>query len=158
MSLKKKTSNPRKKLPLLEHQTKTNNNIHQKNGGMTAENINQILDRYFLALELIKFHLFGEDFENYGNLEINGQTYYPNKLDLDYLAQQESDEAKRDLDIDVDILNSLKKADDITKINIRNISKINSTKNNITTSKYKKMFKSKSMENINLITKEKKII
>ena len=156
MSLKKKTSNPRKKLPLLEHQIKTNNNIHQKNGGMTAENINQILDRYFLALELIKFNLFGEDFENYGNLEINGQTYYPNKLDLDYLAQQQSDEAKRDLDIDVDILNSLKKADDITKINIRNISKINSTKNNITTSKYKKMFKSKSMENINLNIKEQK--
>ena len=43
MSLKKRSSNPRKKLPLLEHQTKTNNNIHQKNGGMTAENINQII-------------------------------------------------------------------------------------------------------------------
>ena len=120
---------------------------------MTAENINLILDRHFLTLELIKFNLFGEDFENYGNIVINGQTYYPYKLNLDYLAKQESDNMKLDLNIDVDILNSLKKADDINELNLKNFSK----RKSITTTKYSKLTKNKSMEDIRFNKNKKEL-
>jgi hypothetical protein len=129
------------------------NKIRRKKNQMTAENINLILDRHFLTLELIKFNLFGEDFENYGNIVINGQTYYPYKLNLDYLAKQESDNMKLDLNIDVDILNSLKKADDINELNLKNFSK----RKSITTTKYSKLTKNKSMEDIRFNKNKKEL-
>ena len=121
---------------------------------MTAENINLILDRHFLTLELIKFNLFGEDFENYGNIELNGQTYYPYKLNLDYLAKQQNEDIKYDYNIDVDILNSLKKADDINELNLKNLT----NRKSITTSEYNKLVKNKSMEDIRTNKKDKKKI
>lgn len=121
-----------------------------KKNPINAENINQILDRHFMKLELIKFNLFGEDFENYGNLVINGQTYYPYKLNLDYLANQSKDIAQQDLNVNMEILNSLKKAENLKNNNtdkIRNKTKNEKTKKILSTN-YKKMFKNKSCENI----------
>ena len=146
MSLKKKKVVSRTKNYFFEQKMRAMKKILNKKSKLTAENINLILDHHFLTLELIKFNLFGEDFENYGNIVINGETYYPYKLSLDYLAKQQTDEIKRDLNIDVDILNSLKKADDINILNSRKLP-INSLKN-IATSKYNKMFRNKSMKNI----------
>lgn len=146
MSLTKKNKRHKNKGAFFEQQIRLINKIRRKKKQMTAEDINSILERHFLTLELIKFNLFGEDFENYGNIVINGETYYPYKLNLDYLANQQSDEIKNDLDIDVDILNSLKKADDINKINLKNLS----IKKNITSTKYKNLLKTKSMENFRI--------
>ena len=146
MSSKKKNTHSKHKTTFFDQQMRSINKIRRKKNQMTAENINLILDRHFLTLELIKFNLFGEDFENYGNIEINGQTYYPYKLNLDYLAKQESDNMKLDRNIDVDILNSLKKADDINELNLKNLSK----RKSISTTKYSKMLKNKSMEDIGL--------
>ena len=143
MNSKKKTRHLKKKSIFFEHQLNSINKIRRQKNNMTAENINSILDRHFLTLELIKFNLFGEDFENYGNIEINGQTYYPYKLNLDYLANQQSDDIKQDFNIDFDILNSLKNADDLTKINLKQ-----SQSKNITTTKYNKMLRNKSMGDI----------
>ena len=139
MSLKKKRILPKRKANYFYQRLRSVDEICSKKNQITAENINLILDRHFLTLELIKFNLFGEDFENYGNIVINGETYYPYKLNLDYLAKQQSDEIKRDLNIDVDILNSLKKADEINLLNLRKLS-LNSIKN-ITTARYSKMLK-----------------
>ena len=143
MNSKKKIRHLKKKSIFFEHQLNSINKIRRQKNNMTAENINSILDRHFLTLELIKFNLFGEDFENYGNIEINGQTYYPYKLNLDYLANQQSDDIKQDFNIDFDILNSLKNADDLTKINLKQ-----SQSKNITTTKYNKMLRNKSMGDI----------
>lgn len=148
MSLKKKRILPKRKANYFYQRLRSVDEICSKKNQITAENINLILDRHFLTLELIKFNLFGEDFENYGNIVINGETYYPYKLNLDYLAKQQSDEIKRDLNIDVDILNSLKKADEINLLNLRKLS-LNSIKN-ITTARYSKMLRRKSVENIRL--------
>jgi hypothetical protein len=125
-----------------------------KKNPINAENINQILDRHFMKLDLIKFNLFGEDFENYGNLVINGQTYYPCKLNLDYLANQSKDIAQEDLNVNMEILDSLKKAEIPKLDNNRNCS---SMKNRKTTSEKSKLLyrnipkiilKNKSCENI----------
>jgi hypothetical protein len=153
MSLKKKKIRSKHKTTFFDQQMRSINKIRRKKNQMTAENINLILDRHFLTLELIKFNLFGEDFENYGNIVINGQTYYPYKLNLDYLAKQESDNMKLDLNIDVDILNSLKKADDINELNLKNFSK----RKSITTTKYSKLTKNKSMEDIRFNKNKKEL-
>ena len=146
MSLKKKRIVSKTKSYFFDQRMRSLQKIGKKKTRLTAENINLILDQHFLTLELIKFNLFGEDFENYGNIEINGETYYPYKLNLDYLAKQQSDEIKQDLNIDVDILNSLKKADEINLLNLRKLS-LNSIKN-ITTARYSKMLRRKSVEDI----------
>jgi len=147
MSLKKRNLN-RRKTTFFEQQIRSIDEIRRKKSRMTAEDINLILEKHFTNLELIKFNLFGEDFENYGNIEINGQTYYPYKLSLDYLAKQQSDDAKLDLNIDVDILNSLKKADDMNKINLINFTRSHQKK--MTTSRYNQMLRNKSMEDIKI--------
>ena len=123
-------------------------NKNRKNP-INAENINLILDRHFMKLELIKFNLFGEDFENYGNLVYNGQTYYPYKLNLDYLANQSKDIAQQDLNINMEILNSLKKAENSEnrkKIKNKSIRERNKKFGN---TYIKKLFKNKSCKNIN---------
>ena len=122
-------------------------NKNRKNP-VTAENINLILDRHFMKLELIKFNLFGEDFENYGNLVLNGQTYYPYKLNLDYLANQSKDIAQQDLNINIEILNSLKKAE-MPKNNksLNRFLKERQKKIGLNTN-YKKMFRNRSCENL----------
>ena len=142
MSSKKKKKNIRLKTKMLlfHKPTQSINQLRHSKNQITAENINSILDRHFSTLELIKFNLFGEDFENYGNIVINGETYYPYKLNLDYLAKQQSDEIKSELDIDVDILNSLKKADDMSNINFKKITSNNFNK--------RKLSKNLSAENI----------
>ena len=144
MSSIKKNLYSKKKTTFFEQQMHSINKIRRKKHQMTAEEINFILDRHFLTLELMKYNLFGEDFENYGNIELNGQTYYPYKLNLDYLVNQQNDDIKYDYDIDFDLLNSLKKADDANKINLRKMS----IKRQMTLTKYKNLIKNKSMENI----------
>ena len=145
MSLKKKKVVSRTKNYFFEQKMRAMKKILDKKSKLTAENINLILEHHFLTLELLKFNLFGEDFENYGNIVINGETYYPHKLSLDYLAKQETDEIKN-LNIDFDILNSLKKADDINILNSRKLP-INIFKN-FATSKHNKISRNKSMTNI----------
>ena len=147
MSLKKRNQNKRK-TTFLEQQIRSIDQIRRKKIRMTAEDINLILEKHFTTLELIKFNLFGEDFENYGKIEINGQIYYPYKLSLDYLAKQQSDDAKLDFNINVDILNSLKKADDINKINLINFKR--SSQKKMTTSRHNQMLRNKSMEDIKI--------
>ena len=151
MSLKKKKKLKDNKTTLFDEAMNEFSKNKTKKNPITAENINLILDRHFMKLELIKFNLFGEDFENYGNLEINGQTYYPYKLNLDYLANQSKDIAQQDLNINMEILNSLKKAE-TSKIDIKNrknkSKKEKSIKIGFNTS-YKKMFRNRSSENIN---------
>ena len=60
---------------------------------------------------------------------------------------------KLDLNIDVDILNSLKKADDINELNLKNFSK----RKSITTTKYSKLTKNKSMEDIRFNKNKKEL-
>ena len=153
MSLNKKNKNSKNKTTFFEQQMGLINKIRYKTNQMTAENINLILDRHFSTLELIKFKLFGEDFENYGNIEINGQTYYPFKLNLDYLAQQQSDDMKLDYNADIDILNSLKKADDINRINLKKMT----IRKEYTSTHYQKMFKNKSVENFRITNNKNEI-
>ena len=121
-----------------------------KNQKVNAENINLILDKHFMKLELIKFNLFGEDFENYGNIVLNGQTYYPYKLNLDYLANQSNDIAERDSNVNLDILKSLQKAEKIenNKEYMQKNRSIKETHKKFLNTHYKKMFKNKSCENI----------
>ena len=121
-----------------------------KNQKVNAENINQILDKHFMKLELIKFNLFGEDFENYGNIVLNGQTYYPYKLNLDYLANQSNDIAERDSNVNLDIIKSLQKAEKIenNKEYMKKNRNIGETNKRFVNTNYKKMFKNKSCENI----------
>ena len=152
MSLKKKKNFPKdNKTTLFDEAMNEFSKNKSKKNPITAENINLILDRHFMKLELIKFNLFGEDFENYGNLVINGQTYYPYKLNLDYLANQSKDIAQDDLNINMEILNSLKKAE-IPKMDLKkrkNKSIRGRSKNIGLNTNYKKMFRNKSCENIN---------
>ena len=70
---------------------------------------------------------------------------------MDYLAKQQNDDIKYDYDIDFDLLNSLKKADDANKINLRKMS----IKRQMTLTKYKNLIKNKSMENIRNDNKNK---
>ena len=148
MSSKKKKKNIRLKTKMLlfHKPMQSINQLRNSKNQITAENINSILDRHFSTLELIKFNLFGEDFENYGNIVINGETYYPYKLNLGYLTQQ-SDDIKSDLYIDSDILNSLKKADELSNINFKKMS----------SGKYmsRKFSKNQSMENIRTLSTNK---
>ena len=148
MSLKKKKKflNDNKTTLFDEAMNEFSKNKNKRNP-ITAENINLILDRNFMKLELIKFNLFGEDFENYGNLVINGQTYYPYKLNLDYLANQSKDIAQQDLNINMEILNSLKKAE-IPKLDTKRKNKSKREKNKKIgfNTNYKKMFRNKSCE------------
>ena len=147
MSLKKKNQN-KKRTSLYAMQMRSMEKLHQKQSRITVEDINIILSKHFRTLELLKFNLFGEDFENYGNLELNGQTYHPNKLSLDYLAEQQNDDVDSDKIIDYDILNSLKKADEISKLNSKNFSRSNQKKK--TTTRYNKIFNNKSTEDIKI--------
>ena len=151
MSLKKKKNFLKdNKTSLFDEAMNEFSKNKSKKNPITAENINLILDRHFMKLELIKFNLFGEDFENYGNLVINGQTYYPYKLNLDYLANQSKDIAQQDLNINMEILNSLKKAE-IPKLLIKyrkNKSKKEKDKKIGFNTNYKKMFRNKSCESI----------
>ena len=131
--------------------SKEGSNELNKNQKVNAENINLILDKHFMKLELIKFNLFGEDFENYGNIVLNGQTYYPYKLNLDYLANQSNDIAERDSNVNLDILKSLQKAEKIenNKEYMQKNRSIKETHKKFLNTHYKKMFKNKSCENIN---------
>lgn len=137
-----------KKISLFDQAMNEFSKNKNKKNPINAENINLILDRHFMKLELIKFNLFGEDFENYGNLVFNGQTYYPYKLNLDYLANQSKDIAQQDLNINMEILNSLKKAEN-PKNNENSIKgkKERAKKIGLNTN-YKKMFRNNSCRDI----------
>ena len=150
MSTKKKKNNHENKTSLFDEAMNEFSKVKNRKNPINAENINLILDRHFMKLELIKFNLFGEDFENYGNIVINGQTYYPHKLNLDYLANQSKDIAQKDLNINMEILNSLKKAEIPSNLEqSRNKSIKKRAKKFGLNTQYKKMFKNKSCENIN---------
>jgi len=127
------------------------NEFSRKRNGknpITAENINLILERNFMKLELLKYNLFGEDFENYGNIVINGQTYCPNKLNLEYLANQSKDIAREDFNANMEIITSLKNAAS-HKINTNNTrNKKKEGKKTMYNTDFKKMFKNKSCQNI----------
>ena len=131
--------------------SKEGTNEFNQNQKVNAENINLILDKHFMKLELIKFNLFGEDFENYGNIVLNGQTYYPYKLNLDYLANQSNDIAERDSNVNLDILKSLQKAEKIenNKEYIQKNRVLKEANKKFLNSNYKRMFKNKSCQNIN---------
>ena len=131
--------------------SKEGKNEFNQNQKVNAENINLILDKHFMKLELIKFNLFGEDFENYGNIVLNGQTYYPYKLNLDYLANQSNDIAERDSNVNLDILKSLQKAEKIenNKEYIQKNRVIKEANKKFLNPNYKRMFKNKSCQNIN---------
>jgi len=130
--------------------SKEGTNEFNQNQKVNAENINLILDKHFMKLELIKFNLFGEDFENYGNIVLNGQTYYPYKLNLDYLANQSNDIAERDSNVNLDILKSLQKAEKIenNKEYIQKNRVLKEANKKFLNSNYKRMFKNKSCQNI----------
>lgn len=133
-----------------EAMNEINKNKGQKNI-VNAENINRILDKHFMKLELIKFNMFGEDFENYGNIVVEGQTYYPHKLNLDYLVNQINDMAQEDSNVNLEILNSLKnaeKAKNNNEIMKRNTSMIEIPKKFGLNTNYKKIFKNRSCENM----------
>ena len=129
--------------------SKEGKNEFNQNQKVNAENINLILDKHFMKLELIKFNLFGEDFENYGNIVLNGQTYYPYKLNLDYLANQSNDIAERDSNVNLDILKSLQKAEKIenNKEYIQKNRVIKEANKKFLNTNYKRMFKNKSCQN-----------
>ncbi len=157
MSTKKKKNNHENKTSLFDEAMNEFSKVKNRKNPINAENINLILDRHFMKLELIKFNLFGEDFENYGNIVINGQTYYPHKLNLDYLANQSKDIAQKDLNINMEILNSLKKAEMPSNLEqSRNKSIKKRAKKFGLNTYYKKMFKNKSCENIISNNKNKK--
>ena len=148
-----------KKISLFDQAMNEFSKNKNKKNPINAENINLILDRHFMKLELIKFNLFGEDFENYGNLVFNGQTYYPYKLNLDYLTSQSKNIAQEDLNINMEILNSLKKAENPK--NKKNNSKRKSLKERTKkiglNTNYKKMFRNRSCEDIYCKNKNTKL-
>lgn len=55
------------------------------------ESIYQLFDYYYLQLDLTKYKLFGEDFDNYGNIIIRGKEFSPYKMNLDCLEKHLSD-------------------------------------------------------------------
>ena len=151
MSLKKRCEYilEQKKISLFDQAMNEFSKNKNRKNPINAENINLILDRHFMKLELIKFNLFGEDFENYGNIVFNGQTYYPYKLNLDYLANQSKNIAQEDLNINMEILNSLKKAENPknSKSKSKRKGKKETQKIGINTN-YKNMFRNRSCEHI----------
>ena len=52
-----------------------------------TESIYELFDNYYLQLDLIKYKLFGEIPENYGDLIINGVNYSPPKINIDFLEK-----------------------------------------------------------------------
>lgn len=56
-----------------------------------SESIFELFNSYYLQLDLMKYKLFGEDYENYGDLNIHGQSYSPSKINLDVLENYLSD-------------------------------------------------------------------
>ena len=51
-----------------------------------SESMYNLFDSYFLQLDLLKYKLFGEDFENFGDIIIKGQHHSPRKINLDFLV------------------------------------------------------------------------
>jgi len=51
-----------------------------------SESMYDLFDSYFLQLDLLKYKLFGEDFENFGDIIIKGQHHSPRKINLDFLV------------------------------------------------------------------------
>ena len=56
-----------------------------------SESMYNLFDSYFLQLDLLKYKLFGEDFENYGDLVIKGVHHSPRKINLDFLVNHLTD-------------------------------------------------------------------
>ena len=56
-----------------------------------SESIFELFNSYYLQLDLMKYKLFGEDYENYGDLKIHGESYSPSKINLDVLENYLSD-------------------------------------------------------------------
>ena len=56
-----------------------------------SESMYNLFDSYFLQLDLLKYKLFGEDFENYGDIVIKGVHHSPRKINLDFLVNHLTD-------------------------------------------------------------------
>jgi len=56
-----------------------------------SEAMYNLFDSYFLQLDLLKYKLFGDDFENYGDIIIKGQHHSPRKINLDFLVNHLTD-------------------------------------------------------------------
>ena len=52
-----------------------------------SESIFELFSQYYLQLDLLKYKLFGEDFENYGQIMIRGEPHSPTKINLDILEK-----------------------------------------------------------------------
>ena len=56
-----------------------------------SESMYELFDSYFLQLDLLKYNLFGEDFENFGDIVIKGVHHSPKKINLDFLVNHLTD-------------------------------------------------------------------
>ena len=56
-----------------------------------TESIYELFDNYYLQLDLIKYKLFGEDVENFGDLIIHRKHYSPFKINIDFLGKNLKD-------------------------------------------------------------------
>ena len=51
---------------------------------INVENVNYALEKQFQKFELHRFNLFGENFDNYGDVTLNGITYKAKKIKVNY--------------------------------------------------------------------------
>ena len=82
------------------------------------ELFHKLFDNYYSKLDLIKYKLFGEDTDNYGDIIINGEHYSPYKVNLDVLENHLSDiDLKLFRNININNKNKEKKIEKKTPIN-----------------------------------------
>ena len=70
-------------------ETSTYKKVVQKFKG--SESIYDLFDSYSLQLDLLKYKLFGDDLENYGDIVIKGEHHSPTKINLDFLVNHLAD-------------------------------------------------------------------
>lgn len=115
--------------------------------------MNDVLHKHFSKYDLIQLDLFGEDIDNYGNIILNGISYHPTKIKLNYIKNRIIQEEKSENNFNKDdIINY--EYDDDSKFEFINSSNRKLGKKNDNKPKInlpllnKRKNQNKSMENI----------
>ena len=80
---------------------KTPKKINFLEGTQKSNSIYQQIHDHFIKYDLLQLNEFGEDIENYGNLNIKGINYPPKRINMDFILKKmkEEDKAQNNLNL-----------------------------------------------------------
>ena len=84
-----KNNSKKKKEIFLTKSIFAKNDAHSKNSNnFEIKSLSQKVNDYFSRFYFVKLEELGEDRENYGDMVLNGETYHPLKINLNYIMKR----------------------------------------------------------------------